>query len=134
MSHFLQSPPARFLIAAGALLAAGTYTPGSLESTDLQKYTPFNTLTVKNLSKVLLELTYKNNVDPTLVPAGSVVEIQEAGIIGFTLVNLDATTANDKQIEILMQRVVRPEHVMLAQLFNKKLCEVLNGDVGGGGC
>nr|WP_319376641.1 hypothetical protein [uncultured Methanoregula sp.] len=134
MSRRLQSPPFRYLIGAGSLAANGVFTPGSLETTDKQVFVPFNTLTIKNLSSNLLEVTYLNDL-ATLVPAGTVVEIQEPGIVTFSIKNLDATTANDKQIEIIIQRVVRPEHIMLAQLYGAKLCQVLDGEaLTGGGC
>lgn len=131
MSRPLESPPVRKLIATGGLGNGATYTPGSLENTQNQLYVPFNSLLVKNLSKQLLELEYGND-RVTTIPAGAIIEIQEPGIIGYKLKNVDTVT-NSAPIEIIMQRVIREKHLLLANLWDMKLCDILDGK-GPGGC
>lgn len=132
MSRPLESPPVRTLIAAGDLDAGESYTPGSLENTDLQRYVPFNSLLVKNLSKQKLTLEYGNDLE-TIIPAGAIIEIQEPGIRGYKVTNNDATYANSDLIEITLQRVIREKHIALANLWHMKICDILDGK-GPGGC
>ena len=131
MSNFLESPPYRTVIAAGALAAGASQTSGSLEGTDWAKYTPFNTLTVTNMSSQDLEVDYSQDRVQT-VPAGSILTIEKGGIISWKITNKDGTNANSKAIEVLLERAVRVEHILIAQLLGLKLCQVLDGQRGGG--
>jgi hypothetical protein len=131
MSRPLESPPVRHLIATGGLASGASYTPGSLENTEYQLYVPFNSLLVKNLSKQLLELEYGND-RITTIPAGAIIELQEPGIIGYKVTNID-TAVNSAPIEIIMQRVIRDKHIALANLWNMRICDILDGK-GPGGC
>jgi len=132
MSRPLESPPVRKLIGTGELDAGESYTPGSLENKDEQRFVPFNTLLIKNLSKQLLNLEYGNDLE-TLIPAGAIIEIQEPGIHGYKVTNLDATDTNSAPIEIIMQRVIREKHIALANFWKMKICDILDGK-GPGGC
>ena len=91
---------------------------------------PFNVLTISNLSGQLMDLDYGQD-RRKLIPPGTIQVVERGGITGFTIYNLDASLANDKRIEIVLERVATERHIALAQYLKVPLCRVIDGNVGG---
>lgn len=121
----LASPPFTREIPAG--VAAGSAVSFSFENANEPEssHLPLNYLFVQNFSNRRIKVDAGRVA--VIVPGNSAMVVDEPGIRGYTVTNLDTTYATDDSIYVTVKREVSEKHALVALALNIPLDRAVDG-------
>ena len=122
---YLRSPPFTRIVPAGLLPGEAFSVGFEGSSAPEAKYLPMNRITVQNFSSQRITLQ-AGRID-LIIPPFSTLGVEEYGIRGFVITNVDAGVPTNDVIAVTCQKDVSVRDVLLAGHLKRSIYEIVEG-------
>ena len=122
---YLRSPPFTRIVPAGLLPGEAYSASFEGSSAPEAKYLPMNRITVQNFSSQRITLQ-AGRID-LIIPPLATLGVEEYGIRGFVITNVDSGVPTNDVIAVTCQKDVSVRDVLLAGHLKRSIYEIVEG-------
>ena len=122
---YLRSPPFTRIVPAGLLPGEAFSVGFEGSSAPEAKYLPMNRITVQNFSSQRITLQ-AGRID-LIIPPFATLGVDEYGIRGFVITNVDSGVPTNDVIAVTCQKDVSERDILLAAHLKRSIYEIVEG-------